>query len=82
MSDHPVIAIPPGTPDADRFQLQLGRDGVCRLVLLDDDATQAIAILTLSAESADRLAQEIAARRETYAQTQGQPSGRKTHQAH
>jgi hypothetical protein len=52
------------TPATSGFQLQLGPDGRCRLIL--GQAGAEIAILTLAPDDADRLAHELAQRRETY----------------
>jgi len=54
------------TPETSGFQLQLGPDGRCRLIL--GQAGAEIAILTLAPDDADRLAQALAQRRETYDQ--------------
>ena len=54
------------TPATSGFQLQLGPDGRCRLIL--GQAGAEIAILTLAPDDADRLAHELAQRRETYEQ--------------
>lgn len=54
------------TPETSGFQLQLGPDGRCRLVLGEVGAE--VAILTLAPDDADRLAQALSQRRETYEQ--------------
>jgi len=57
------------------YQLQVGPDGVARLVLLGTpaDPEVVVAVLGLNAAQADRLAKELAQRRQTYAEgNQGQ----------
>lgn len=52
------------------FQLQIGPDGAARLILLgaEAQADAVLAVLGLSADQADRLAQELEHRRDTYAE--------------
>ncbi|MGU3418508.1 hypothetical protein [Methylobacterium sp. D54C] len=54
------------TPETSGFQLQLGPGGQCRLVL--GQAGAEIAVLTLAPDDADRLAQALTHRRESYEQ--------------
>lgn len=56
---------PEQAPETNGFQLQLGPDGLCRLVLLGEGG-KPLAVLTLAAPNADRLARELAGRRDAY----------------
>ncbi|MGC5781625.1 hypothetical protein [Methylobacterium sp. NFXW15] len=68
MKPHDPLVTTTGAPLTTGFQLQLGPDGRCRIVLLGrDDAP--LATLDLDAAQADRLAQELGDRRKTYAQS-------------
>lgn len=68
MKPHDPLVSPAGAPLTTGFQLQLGPAGRCRLVLLGPDDAP-MATLDLDAAQADRLAQELGCRRETYAQS-------------
>jgi len=70
MQGHDPLVATAGALLTAGFQLQLGPDGRCRIVLLGRDDTP-MATLELDGAQADRLAQELANRRETYAK--GQP---------
>lgn len=65
--DPATIAAAPFTTG---YQLQIGPDGVARLVLLGTrtDPEAVVAVLGLDAVQADRLAQELTQRRQTYAE--------------
>ncbi|MDH3028309.1 hypothetical protein [Methylobacterium fujisawaense] len=65
--DPAAIAAAPFTTG---FQLQIGPDGAARLILLGTAARAdaVLAVLALDADQADRLAQELAQRRDTYAE--------------
>lgn len=60
------------------FQLQLGPEGRCRIVLLGV-GNDPIARLDLNAAQADRLAEELAERRRTYEQGKAREKGRAPH---
>lgn len=59
------------------FQLQVGPDGACRLLVQGtaDDPTATLAILALDGPTADRLAQELTDRRKTYQAGRQQQGG-------
>lgn len=62
--DQPIFRPAEGTPETSGFQLQVGPGGKCRLIL--GEAGAEIAILNLAPADADRLANELRERRQTY----------------
>ncbi|GJD59818.1 hypothetical protein [Methylobacterium dankookense] len=76
--DDPLIPEVSEVEATNGFQLQLGPDGRCRIVLLGKGHAP-IACLELDAANADRLAEELAERRRTYEQGKAREKGRAPH---